>query len=76
MSSILSPYMGMPIYGHIVVINPYDRLSLTRTIDSSIYGARAFNRSGQIMGVHSGVVKMYSSTWVILTKTWFQRFQA
>ena len=50
MSSILSPYLGMPIYGHIVVINPYDRLSQTRMIDSSIYGARAFNRSGQIEG--------------------------
>ena len=68
MSSILSPYLGMPIYGHIVVINPYDRLSLTRTIDSSIYGARAFNRSGQIMGFHSQVwprcrTPLYAHIW-------------
>ena len=55
MSSILSPYLGMLIYGHIVVTDPNDRLSQTRTIDSSIYGARAFNRSGQIMGFHSQV---------------------
>ena len=68
MSSILSPYLGMPIYGHIVVINPYDRLSLTRTIDSSIYGARAFNCSGQIMGFHSQVwprcrTPLYAHIW-------------
>ena len=55
MSSILSLYLGIPIYGHIVVINPYDRRSQTRTIDSSIYGARAFNRSGQIMGFDQDV---------------------
>ena len=63
MSSILSSNQGMAIFGHIVVINPYNRPSLTRTIDSSINGARAFNRCTPLYAIWKSLMSSILSTY-------------
>ena len=61
MSSILSPYLGMPIYGHIVVIHPYDLIKHWRSTHKDDY-ARARLCSVTLSKMH-GYVSRWSLYW-------------
>ena len=70
MSAKLSPYLGMPIYGHIVVINPYDQIKHWRSIHKDDYVTSPF-RARRLLPLGSVLLVIISFIFIALFKNKF-----